>query len=400
MNRRLYFRELMPLALSILVLSGTPAVCNGQNEVTADAAESSAANSAEVLKISASAPLRKSANPAARIFYGETSLGELQAGGQYLLSLSLTNNTEVPIAIKTLKTSCTCISPRFPESILEPGKTVSGDVFFRVPAESSTGEFHGRIEFHVDPASPPIGAVNFSGAILGSLYAGGNVHVLELKENVGEWDIPVFFTAPITLDSLTVEKGPGLEDVQVSLVRNRHGHFLRLMVADPMLDPGGVLGSLELIHKPTGQSRRISLTICRAAPFRLSPQTLHFVRKKDRETEYRAIAMLQLSDDLVRKVENDAVKTDDPPETLLTGVQLRIGDETITLDSVRLGTSLVYKLTATCTEEFLKDQIARLKNSGKAEQADSFPANVVWMVQITDSGFSVQGDFRVTFPGD
>jgi len=377
-----------------------PIVCKGQTVASGTVTESTPSKSPEVMRITATAPLRKSANPAARIFHGETVLGELDAAGSYTCALALVNYTDVPVVIKAMKTSCSCISPKFPETILEPGATVTGDVNFRVPAESSTGEFHGRIEFHVDPASPPIGAVNFSGKIMGSLYAGADIHVLELIENVGEWNIPIFFTDPITLQTLAVKKGPGLEDVQVSLDRNRQGPFLRVVVAEPMLDPGGVLGAFELFHEPTGQSRRISVTICRSSPFRLSPQTLHFARKRDSETEYRAIAMLQLSDELVRTEKDGKAGPTAPPETTLTNIQLQIGDETVAVEFVRLGTSLVYKLTATCSEEFLRDQLLKIKNSEKAEGADSSPANVVWTVQAANTGYTVQGDFRVTFQGE
>ncbi len=386
------------LAIATIVFLSLPCCCiakQSQENLVPGVSSKQNFDSLKPIRISASAALEKSGAGGASLFYSKTQLGELQAGREYVVALTLVNNADVPIAIKILKTSCKCVSPRFPESTLQPGDSTTGEIFFRVPAHSATGEFHGRIEFYIDRNGPPIGGLNFSGTILGNLYASASLHLLELKEDIGQWEIPILFTKPISLRTLKTRKSSGLENVVVRLHKAKNGCFLRLSVHSAMLDPNGVLGTVEIYHEPTGQSREISVTISRPQPIRLSPTTLHFSSTKRRPGEYRAIAMLHLTNS---KTTSDGVDGDRQRSEPISEVRLMIGDETIPVQMVRLGTSMVYKLTINCSKSFLKKRISE-KRKREDREGDS-PIHLSWFITTPESTFKVEGDFRVTLKGD
>ncbi len=350
------------------------------------------AEKSKPIRLTASIELKKLAG-SSMMFYTKVDLGELLAGKKYVLDLTLTNNNMSPVPIVGVKSSCSCLAAKFPQVTLEPGDSMSGEILFRVPLQSATGKFQSRIEFYVDRKTPPIGAMNFSGTIAGNLYTGGaRVNLLEIRESLGQWDIPIFFSKPITLEALQVEKSPGLEDVAVQLVSENGRNLVRITVHEKMVDDVGISGAIELQHKPTGQTRPIAVAISRPPPFRLSPSTLHFSTVKNEADELRAIAMLQLNTHRLASgsKEPDEQTDDSKKGQTINSVQLKISGKPIPVKVTRLGTSQVYKLTVKCSREFLNE----LSVESNGEREETKLNQVVWLIRTTRSTFRVKGDFR------
>jgi hypothetical protein len=53
-------------------------------------------------------------------------MGKVQAGGRKEVAFSVTNPSDIPVAVARIETSCRCLKIELPTNVLAPGQTLAG----------------------------------------------------------------------------------------------------------------------------------------------------------------------------------------------------------------------------------------------------------------------------------
>ncbi len=328
-------------------------------------------------------------------------LGDLNAGEMYQLNLKLLNQTDVPMVMKSTKSNCSCVTSQFPAGVLEPDGNCVGQIKFRVPEESTSGEFHGRLEFFDAPSARPTGALNFKGKIKGSLRIEGSMHVFELQNEIGEWHIPISYTPPITHRSLKISNASGMDAAQFELVESESKSFIRVSASKKLIPLDGVVGTIEVQDTQTNKNRSVGVSLYHEPPIKLSPHSLRFIRRAN-ENRYSAFAMLQVSESQVRTPPKGEDKKSPTLAALISGVHLTINNNPVNVTAERIGSSNVIKLTARCSEQFLRDEFDKPDSTDESNDVglEKVKPTAIWNIQTAKSSFEIKGGVHVVFSGE
>ncbi len=256
-------------------------------------------------------------------------LGTLFIGAAYKVDVKLTNGTKNPIAFKTIRASCGCSTVQIPASMLAPGESVQGKIYFRVPDQLKSKLLSVQLDFFDDPLAGPVATLYFAGQISGLLQFGSVANPFEVRGKFGSFKIPVLFSEPVSIENLEVEVSDELRDVAWKWENSDQSAFVNLTVPRAMLPPDGLSGVLTVVDKETRKRVSLDVRIVPRPPVTLSPLALRFKIKEDGTGSARVL--LEVAD-------QDEAEGD--PEVLVN-VSLDGNGEQLSLSSKQLGNSKV-----------------------------------------------------------
>ena len=259
------------------------------------------------------------------------SLGSLSVGGAYEVDMKLTNGQTNSIAFKTIRASCGCSTVQIPASILAPGESVQGKIYFRVPDQLNSKMLSVQLDFFDDPLAGPVATLYFVGQISGLLQFGSVANPFEVRGKFGSFRIPVLFSEPVSIENLEVEVSDELRDVAWKWENFDQSVFLNLTIPRAMLTPNGLSGVLTLVDKETRKKVSLDVRIVPKPPVTLSPLALRFKIKEDGTGSARVL--LEIAD-------QDEEEEEGEPEVLVK-VSLDGNGEQLSLSSKQLGNSKV-----------------------------------------------------------
>ena len=334
-------------------------------------------------------------DPSKEIFYTYVTLEPVPAGEKIRLALTITNGLEAPLLMKLLKTTCGCASVKFPQGVLEGGQSVVGELSIDLPTSSMTGGTTIALEFFDDPVKSPIGTINIVIPLSGCLSLDTSRRFFEIDQQLSAWRIPVMFTAPITFESIEIEKSDALQDVVLSLVKNEKEKWVEMSVADSMVGPRGISGSFKLLDKSRGVSTEpFHISLIRMPPLRISPLLLRF--RPDAENPGRLVASSLLQQNHRGKKAGELEQPGatgesvEPPETI-EKIGLIVAGKPVDVDSKPLGTSGVLKLRVSAFKHDLTDKPAAEPTNETTESAE--PVETYWTVRTNRSIYKIPVTF-------
>lgn len=184
--------------------------------------------------------------------FSSVEVSTVAAGQACRVDLTIVNQRDTPVPLQQVKTSCGCASVTFPVAVILPGERVTGEVLVRLPASTPTGVFTVGIQFSNQGSFEPTAHISLGFPLSGSLSLESYVGTFEVCNPIETWRIPVRFTAPITEQSLVIQKSEALRDVQVKLVTSDDQYFLEFSVAEDLVSDSGLFGTFRVSDSRVG----------------------------------------------------------------------------------------------------------------------------------------------------
>lgn len=276
--------------------------------------------------------------PPGGLLGGSCHLGEVQAGHDCRVTVTLRNISSRELQFTGSSSTCACISFSTQSQGLAPGTASEGTARFRCPTGSPDGKFAIVVEL-VD-GEKAVARIGFQGDIANSLHMAPNAF-FRLGDKGGSWKIPVQMTEPVNLSSLSVEKAKSLEDVQFQLRQDNNQVFVEVL-AEPDSISSDFANGLIRLSSTTGPSCTCDLIVARRQPLTISPRVLAF-RKVDDDPAWKANMLVHFDRELVPIAELETLQ-----------IELAANSSVTEFHAITLAPGIV-RVTVSLTPEFLQE---------------------------------------------
>lgn len=242
--------------------------------------------------------------------YGYRAVGQagaLQAGKRYLLKLEVENPFDHDIEFTTVSPGCSCTDFDFDAQVFKAGVVTKGSLVYITPNFSSKGKLLIGLSLLNRGTSPKhvAATVTIHGELKGVIDFGRANHNFEVTSDRMEFEIPVFFTAPVASADLTVSSSQPLRDVVTKIEPvDENNAIIRFMVPKIALPDSGISGLVSLRHEPTKTSREISVTFYPQLPIVFRPTFLTFRKSANEGLVATALVQIRLPHEGAREIQD------------------------------------------------------------------------------------------------
>jgi hypothetical protein len=206
-------------------------------------------------------------------------MGALRPETRYLLKLEVENPFERNIEFTSFKTSLALTNFDFEPKVFKAKSVSTGTLVYITPDFATKGELLASFSLMNRGASPRHVAANVTihGELQGVIDIGRARRDFEVTNDCMEFEIPVFFTAPVTGSELTVETSPPIRDVVTKIEPvDENNATIKFLIPKIVLPETGISGAVTLRHDPTQTCRELAVTFYPALPVILRPNFLRF----------------------------------------------------------------------------------------------------------------------------
>ena len=315
--------------------------------------------------------------------YGYRAVGQagaLQAGKRYLLKLEVENPFENDVEFSTVNTGCSCTDFEFKTQVFKAGAITKGTLVYITPNFASKGELTIGFSLMNQGITPKHVAarVTIHAELKGVIDFGRAYHNFEVTNDRMEFEIPVFFTAPVTSADLTVSTSQPLRDVVAKIESiDDNNASIRFMIPKIALSDSGISGLVTLRHEPTKTSREISVTFYPRLPVVFRPTFLTFRKSANGDFVATALIQIQLQNEGARENQDsqEAQRNDNTSENVaVTGSPTSKLEVQCEYDGRLLGSSATYlanQIWRIKIDAGPNDLISKQKNENQASDDDS-----------------------------
>ena len=185
-----------------------------------DAYKSSADDKTTVVERSVSIASRSETN------FVSIDIGELPAGVEATVLLSIGNVTNEPFKIKKISLGCSCMTGKAFGDVIEPGKSIILEIKLKVPSKSQkeTMVQTGRID-ESDTSRFQFGLVfRLRGVACFRVESVG--HNLPYDSDICEFKVPILFTSPSEISDILVKGTGDLSVLSLKVIVDRDEQFI------------------------------------------------------------------------------------------------------------------------------------------------------------------------------
>ena len=285
------------------------------------------------------------------------------------LRLTIHNGSQRDLSFVNTTTSCVCFRFTPSQVILPSGANMLAEVNFSVPRSSIDDGFEFSVESRVGGHRDS--RIVFRGKLVNHLQLQPSIF-LRVGEGMGRWRIPVVYSSPVDLNTLSIEKSAELDDIQLILSKDQQGIFIDVLANDKSFGGDWKMGAVRLVST-TGPVTESKILISRQHPVEVSPAVLRF-----RAEQVDGEKVLKSS--IIIRIDGRVVSDADEPSS----VDFKCGSLPIAFKLQKLARG-IYKATLKIDEESI---------IGADHEAP-----LDWEVRFKD-GRVITGNATTLFPGE
>ncbi|MCF7959512.1 MAG: DUF1573 domain-containing protein [Pirellula sp.] len=203
-------------------------------------------------------------------------IGELQAGADVTVRLSVGNLTSEPFKIKKITLGCSCMSGKAFGDVIEPGKEVIVEIKMKVPTKAQKESMTQPVRIDESDSSRfQFGFVfRFRGIACFRVDSVG--HNLGHDSSRCEFKVPLLYTSPLEIGDIVLKGTGDLSVLSIRVVSDGNGQFA---ICTATVENTGELawaGELIVQDKKSGISNAIPCFVGRESPVVILPGLIRF----------------------------------------------------------------------------------------------------------------------------
>jgi hypothetical protein len=290
-----------------------------------------------------------------RVWIADCELGELSASTEVDCAITLSTNSDVKLPLLKLEPTCSCTIAEFSGREISKSETLSFNVRFKSPGFRKDARYTLSANF-LDGNSKIIGILRLNGKVKSNLFIEKSIPCFVVKPGLNETTVPVSISAPVTVDSLTIELGTGLEAMVSKVIPIDADHCALKLTISADSQFKNTVGTIKVSDKTRGISDQAEIAVEMFSPVTISPQFFTYSEMRSKATEPRRFdcrVMLRVQPELT--IDSDpkanASKNQEGekelPDPIVTA---KIGDKSIETKLTKVSNG-IYRLVLSCDEE-------------------------------------------------